>query len=131
MQYRTLGRTWWRVSILGLGSGGASQLGQRYELPVGESERLVRHALDAGVNMIDTAPGYGNSEAILGQALRTVPRDQYYLSTKFQPHASGDALYTAAELRASLEHSLEALRTDYVDLFYLHGIGPQPYKEVS
>jgi L-galactose dehydrogenase len=131
MQYRTLGRTGWRVSILGLGSGGASQLGQRYELPARESGRLVRHALDAGVNMIDTAPGYGNSEAILGQVLQNVPRDQYYLSTKFQPHATGDALYTAADLRASLEHSLEALRTDYIDLFYLHGIGPQPYSEVS
>jgi L-galactose dehydrogenase len=131
MQYRTLGRTGWRVSILGLGSGGASLLGQRYELPASESERLVRHALDAGVNMIDTAPGYGNSEAILGQALKGVPRDQYFLSTKFQPHATGDTLHTAAELRASLEHSLEALQTDCVDLFYLHGIGPQPYKAVS
>src|SRR5439155_22893249 len=117
MQYRTLGRTGWRVSILGLGSGGASMLGQRNELPASESERLVRHALDAGVNMIDTAPGYGNSEAILGQALAGVPRDQYFLSTKFQPHASADALYTAADLRASLEHSLAALKTDYVDLF--------------
>src|SRR6266852_9068293 len=131
MQYRTLGRTGWRVSILGLGSGGASQLGQRYELSASESERLVRHALDAGVNMIDTAPGYGNSEAILGQALHNVPRDQYYLSTKFQPHASGDTLYPVADLRASLEHSLDALRTDYVDVFYLHGIGPQPYEAVS
>src|SRR3981081_4711163 len=131
MQYRTLGRTGWRVSILGLGSGGASQLGQRYELPTRESERLVRHARDVGVNMIDTAPGYGNSEVILGQALKNVPRDQYYLSTKFQPHATSDTLYTAADLRASLEHSLEALQTEYVDLFYLHGIGPEPYREVS
>jgi aryl-alcohol dehydrogenase-like predicted oxidoreductase len=108
-----------------------SQLGQRYELPTSESERLVRHALDAGVNMIDTAPGYGNSEAILGEALKNVPRDQYYLSTKFQPHATQDTLSTAADLRASLERSLEALRTDYVDLFYLHGIGPEAYKAVT
>jgi L-galactose dehydrogenase len=131
MQYRTLGRTGWRVSILGLGSGGASQLGQRYELPFSESERLVRHALDAGVNMIDTAPGYGNSETILGEALKAVPRDQYYLSTKFQPHATRETLYTAADLRASLEHSLEALRTDAIDLFYLHGIAPEAYSEVT
>src|SRR5438477_11529852 len=116
MQYRTLGRTGWRVSILGLGSGGASMLGQRYELPASEGGRLVRPALDAGVNMIETAPGYGNSEAILGQALKDVPRDQYFLSTKFQPHATRETLYTPADLRASLEHSLEALRTDSVDV---------------
>ena len=69
MHYRTLGRTGLNVLLLGLGSGGASRLGQRYKLPASESERLVRHALDAGVNFIDTAPGYGRSEELLGQSL--------------------------------------------------------------
>src|ERR1700682_3894987 len=130
MQYRTLGRTGLRVSLLGLGSGGASRLGQRYELPASESERLVRHALDAGVNLIDTAPGYGHSEELLGQALLGVPREQYVLCTKFQPHAPGKQFYTAGDLRASIEQSLRALRTDFVDVFYLHGIAPDAYAEV-
>ena len=131
MHYRRLGRTNWQVSLLGLGSGGASRLGQRYEMPASESARLVRHALDAGVNMIDTAPGYGESESLLGQALSGVPRDTYYLSTKFQPHAEGNDLYPAQDLRTSLEDSLRELRTDYVDIFYLHGIGPDPYQAVT
>ncbi len=131
MHYRTLGRTGWQVSILGLGTGGRSQLGQRYEMPMDESARLVRHALDAGVNMIDTAPGYGDSEARLGHALRGVPRDSYYVSTKFQPHAESDALYSAQELRRGLERSLERLQTDYIDLYYIHGVAPEPYDAVN
>jgi aryl-alcohol dehydrogenase-like predicted oxidoreductase len=127
MQYRTLGRTGWSVSLLGLGTGGRSQLGQRYELPHSESARLVRHALDQGVNLIDTAPGYGDSETRLGQALGGVSRDTYFLSTKFQPHASKDDLYTAQDMRKSLEESLKRLETDYVDVFYLHGVAPEPY----
>jgi aryl-alcohol dehydrogenase-like predicted oxidoreductase len=129
MQYRTLGRTGLRVSLLGLGTGGASMLGQGHNLPRGESTRLVRRALDAGVNMIDTAPGYGQSELLLGEALDGVPRDQYILTTKFQPFAQGHELYPASDLRASLEQSLRALRTEYVDVLYLHGVGPDPYAE--
>jgi len=131
MQYRTLGRTGWRVSLLSLGTGGRSQLGQRYELPHSESARLVRHALDNGVNMIDTAPAYGDSESRLGQALDGVARDTYFLSTKFQPHAGADELYTARDLRGSLEASLKLLRTDYVDLFYVHGVAPGPYDAIN
>jgi L-galactose dehydrogenase len=131
MQYRTLGRTGWKVSLLGLGTGGRSQLGQRYELPHDASTRLVRHALDNGVNLIDTAPGYGDSEARLGHALRDVPRDTYFLSTKFQPHASRDDLYTTDDLRRSLEQSLRALGTEYVDVLYLHGVGPEPYAAMN
>jgi L-galactose dehydrogenase len=131
MQYRTLGRTGLRVSLLGLGSGGMSRLGQRYDLAPIESARLVRHALDAGVNLIDTAPGYGRSEELLGQALEGVPREQYVLCTKFQPHAPGNnQFHSASDLRASIEASLRALRTDFVDVFYLHGIAPDAYAAV-
>lgn len=67
----------------------------------------MRHALDQGVNLIDTAPGYGDSETRLGHALDGVSRDRYFLSTKFQPHASNDHLYTAQDMRKSLEESLK------------------------
>jgi len=109
MQFRQLGRTGLKVSLLGLGSGGASRLGQRYNLSTDETDRLVKHALDVGVNVIDTAPTYSHSEALLGQALRGVPRDQYVLCTKFQPHKTASALHDSAELRSSLEDSLRAL----------------------
>jgi aryl-alcohol dehydrogenase-like predicted oxidoreductase len=130
MHYRPLGRTGLNVSLLGLGSGGASRLGQRYKLPASESERLVRHALDAGVNLIDTAPGYGHSEDLLGQSLIGVPRDQYVLCTKFQPRTADRQLVSASALRGSIEQSLRSLRTDYVDVFYLHGVTPEAYASV-
>lgn len=111
--------------MLGLGSGGASRLGQAYEHSPEEIARLVRHALDSGVNFLDTAPSYAQSEALLGQALDGVPRKQYVLCTKFQPHARDGSLRPAEQLRASLEASLRSLRTDCVDVFYLHGIAPE------
>jgi L-galactose dehydrogenase len=100
-------------------------------MPASESARLVRHALDAGVNMIDTAPTYGASESLLGQALTGIPRDTYYLSTKFQPHDEDDELYPAQDLRTSLEDSLRELRTDYVDILYLHGVLPDHYQAIT
>lgn len=130
MLYRTLGRTNWRVSLLGLGSGGASRLGQSYKLPTSDSVRLVRHALDVGVNFIDTAPQYGESEERLGEALSGVPRDQYYVCTKFLPQRRGAEYRPAADLPASIEASLKALRTNTLDVFYLHGIAPEMYAEV-
>jgi aryl-alcohol dehydrogenase-like predicted oxidoreductase len=130
MLYRDLGRTGLRVSLLGLGSGGASRLGQGYQMPASDSERLVRHALDAGVNLIDTAPGYGHSEDLLGQALSGVPRENYVLCTKFHTRAPGGQFSSASDLRDSIEKSLRALRTDFVDVFYLHGIAPEEYAEV-
>ena|SRR5437762_2932316 len=130
MQYRTLGRTGLNVSLLGLGSGGASRLGQRYNFSGTETERLVRRALDAGVNLIDTAPTYSQSESLLGEALRDVPRDQYVLCTKFQPYDRSDQLHSAGEMCASLQNSLRALRTDFVDVFYAHAVGTGRYAAV-
>ena len=129
MELRTLGRTGFRVSLLGLGSGGASRLGQQYNLPTSESERLVRHALDAGVNVIDTAPQYADSEHLLGQALAGIPRDRYYLCTKFHARPRGGGHAAPGDLRASLERSLRALRTDVIDVLYLHSIGPDVYAD--
>src|SRR5690348_1402885 len=127
MEYRRLGRTGLEVSVLGLGSGGASRLGQRYHLAADEIAALVRHALASGVTMIDTAPGYGESETLLGQALGGVPRASYVLCTKFRP-TTADQLRPTGELRASLGASLTALHTDYVDVLYLHGVAPGSYR---
>lgn len=130
VEYRTLGRTGRQVSLLGLGSGGASRLGQAYQTPADAIARLVRRALDAGVNVIDTAPAYAQSEDLLGQVLAGVPREQYVLSTKFRPERRDGGLREPHELRSSLEASLRALRTDVIDVLYLHGIGPEQYAAV-
>ena len=122
MEYRQLGRTNLSVSLLGLGSGGANRLGQARGLGAAETQHFVRHALDLGINFFDTAPGYGESESLLGDALVGVPRDSYVLCTKFSMRKS-----SAGAARASLESSLRKLRTDHVDVVYFHGLEPDMY----
>src|SRR6266536_3264810 len=128
MQYRRFGRTGLQVSIMGLGSGGPSQLGQSSGVPEEDAHRVVRRALDLGINLIDTAADYRDSEAILGRALRGVPRDSYVLCTKFNPvrgrtadPADESALKSEQDFLDSLERSLQRLGTDHVDLLELHG----------
>lgn len=125
MDYTTLGRTGLRVSVMGLGGGGDSRLGVKE----GEAQgvRLVRLALDLGVNFIDTAEAYGTETAI-GRALREVPRDRYVLSTK-KTTFGADAL-TPKSIRASLEASLRQLGTDHVDVYQLHGVPSEAYLKV-
>jgi aryl-alcohol dehydrogenase-like predicted oxidoreductase len=128
MQYRRLGRTGLNVSILSLGSGGPNQFGQLRYVSRENIHRLVRHALDLGMNYFDTAAGYAKSESLLGDALRGVPRDQYYLATKLYP-LKGNRFLSAAEARQLVERSLRRLRLDALDLLYLHRIVPQRYPE--
>ena len=70
VEYRTLGRTGLNVSLLGMGTGGHNCLGQRFDPPVPEPEihRLLHGVFDLGINLYDTAPGYKDSELILGRA---------------------------------------------------------------
>jgi aryl-alcohol dehydrogenase-like predicted oxidoreductase len=129
MQYRRFGRTGLDVSVIGLGSGGPSQLGQGSGVAEADAHRVVRRALELGINVIDTAADYRESEAILGRALKGVKRDSYVLCTKFTPvdkRGSG-GLKEAGALAESLERSLERLQTDRVDVFQLHGVAPKDY----
>ena len=82
MEYRKLGKTGWNVSIIGYG---AAPLGGVYgKLNEKKGIRSVHTAVDLGINFIDTAPYYGTtvSETVLGKALKDIPRERYYLSTK-------------------------------------------------
>jgi aryl-alcohol dehydrogenase-like predicted oxidoreductase len=116
MEARRLGRTGLRVSVLGFGG---SEIG--YE---GASEatvkRLLAGALDAGLTVVDTAECYARSEELIGAALGARRRD-VVLFTKCG-HAGGWSRpdWRAAPLLASIERSLERLRTDHVDLVQLH-----------
>src|SRR5438105_2660896 len=82
MKYRELGKTGWKVSVLGYG---ASPLGGAFG-GVDEKNgiRTVRAALDLGINFIDVSPDFGaaKAEIVLGKALRGVPRQEFYLATK-------------------------------------------------
>ncbi|MEZ4728820.1 MAG: aldo/keto reductase [Caldilineaceae bacterium] len=122
MDYVTFGRTGLRVSVMGLGCGGSSRIGQGSNKSEAESVAIVRRALDAGVNFIDTAEAYG-TEAMVGAAIQGVARDKIVISTK----KSYRKEISPALVRKGLEESLQKLRTDYVDIYNLHGVGPGDY----
>jgi L-galactose dehydrogenase len=122
MRTRELGRTGLRVSVLGFGAGA---LGDHY-FPTEEADNraAVRHALDRGINLIDTSPFYSRtrSEEILGSVLADVPRDEVVLCTKAGRNTAKAFDFSAAAMARSLEASLRRLRTDYVDVWYAHDI---------
>src|SRR5215468_9010060 len=127
MEYVTLGRTELRVSVAGLGCGGFSRLGLGTGKSSAEAVALIRQALDMGVNLLDTAAAYG-TEAVVGEAIKGVPRDNIVVATKaWIPPGGGRR--TAERAVASLEDSLRRLGTDYVDIFQLHGVAPENYRE--
>lgn len=124
---RRLGRTGLSVPLLGLGSGGPSRLGQARGADVESVRLLVETALDLGIDFFDTAPAYGESERLLGEALRDVPRENYTLCTKFHPLDASKAVRPADDLVASIEQSLDRLETSYFDVFYLHSVPPDAW----
>ena len=128
MEYRTLGRTGLRVSVIGIGTGGPSNFGQSSGVPEEDVARMVGKALDLGINFFDTSAAYRESEAILGRALEGVGRDRYILATKFQPRVDEEPVGADA-VTASVEHSLERLRTDAIDVLQFHGVAPEHYRE--
>ena len=129
MEYRTLGRTGLSVSLVSLGSGGPSQLGQKTGVPESEVHKLLHTALDMGINLIDTATGYGKSEEILGRALKTVDRNRYYIATKTRP-VRENRILSASELAHQVETSLKRLQLETIDIFQFHGVQRNEYDGV-
>ena len=84
MLYRTLGRTGLNVSLLSYGTGGPRLFGQNEGMDRADQVEFVRRCLDLGINLFDTARGYGHSEPILGECLKGVPRDSYHVITKWR-----------------------------------------------
>ncbi len=117
MEKRLFGQTGMEVSVLGFGGAEIGLEG----LEPSEVEQLLGKALDAGLNVIDTAECYGESESLIGQTV-SARRDEFYLFTKCgHPHGmESEANWTPASILRSIERSLERLRTDRVDLVHLH-----------
>ena len=122
MDYTVLGRTGLRVTVMGVGCGGPSRVGQNTGRTAEESTAIVREALDSGINFVDTAEGY-RTEEIVGQAIKGIDRSSIVLSTKKSTFSS----ITAEDVRKSLEESLKRLGTDYIDVYHLHGAVLQDY----
>ena len=121
MEYRVLGKTGLRVSALGFG---ASSLGGGVFRPVEEPEaiRAVHTALDLGINMIDVSPfyGYTRAETVLGKALKGIPRDRYYLTTKVGRYGDEEFDFSAKRVTASIDESLARMGVEYVDIIQSH-----------
>lgn len=130
---RPLGQTGLMVSPIGLGTVKLGRsTGVRYPSPVAvpddaAAEQLLAQAGKLGINLIDTAPAYGNAEERLGSLLRG-QRDQWVIVTKageeFDP-ATGESSFdfSPAGVTASVERSLRRLRTDRLDVVLLHSGG--------
>jgi aryl-alcohol dehydrogenase-like predicted oxidoreductase len=127
MQTRTLGRGGPTVSGIGLGCMGMSEFYGAHD--DAESTATLHHALDVGLNFLDTADAYGpyTNEELIGRALRG-RRDQAFLATKFgfvrdpqDPDARGlDG--SPAHVRAACDASLKRLQMTHIDLYYLHRV---------
>jgi L-galactose dehydrogenase len=117
MHTTMLGRTGLEVTVMGFGCGGPSRAGQSTGHTEAESVAVVRAAVEAGVNLVDTSEAY-RTEDIVGQAIRGFDRDKLVLSTKKQVRGQ----ITADDVRRSAEDSLRRLGTDYIDIYHLHAV---------
>ena len=84
------------------------------------NDKAVGIALDAGINLFDTSPLYGatKSEIVLGNALRSHPRDSYYLSTKCGRYGNDDFDFSPTRVTRSVDESLQRLQTDHIDILF-------------
>jgi len=122
MDYTVLGNMGLKVSKMGLGCGGPSRVGKGTGKTDSESITVVKKALESGINTIDTAEIYGTEE-IVGKAIKGTDRASLVLSTK-KTISEG---ITGEQVQNSLEQSLKHLGTDYVDIYYLHGVVLKDY----
>jgi aryl-alcohol dehydrogenase-like predicted oxidoreductase len=116
MERRRLGRTDMEVSALGFGG---SEIGYQRMSPVTAS-RLLHSALDAGLNVVDTAECYDDSEALIGRALAGRRRDVFLFTKVGHPRGWGRGDWRPASILASIERSRKRLGTDGLDLVQLH-----------
>lgn len=125
MRYTEIGKTGMKISNL---SFGASSLGSVFrDTNEKESFEAVEAAIDGGINFIDASPYYGHykAETVLGKALRNIPRDKYFLSTKVGRYGKDGVNtwdYSARRVTDSVYESMERLGIDFIDLINVHDI---------
>ena len=125
MQYHEIGKTGMKVSAL---SFGASSLGGVFhDLKEKEGIEAVFTAIEAGINFIDVSPYYGHykAETVLGKALKDIPREKYFLSTKVGRYGKDGKNtwdYSGKRATESVYESMERLNIDHIDLINVHDI---------
>ena len=113
VQKRILGKTGWEISIIGFGAIKLPLISQR------ACDVLLNRALDGGINFVDTADCYGDSEEKIGRALGN-RRKEFYLATKIDER-------DANGVRRKLERCLSRLNTDWIDLAFFHDVRGSEY----
>lgn len=125
MKYKELGNTGLKISEIGYG---ASSLGGVFHsFDEGRGIDSVFAAIDAGINFIDVSPYYGHykAETVLGKALKQIPRDKYYLSTKVGRYGEDGKNtwdYSAERVTRSVYESMERLNIDFIDIINVHDV---------
>jgi len=124
MQYRKHGKTGLDISVITFGAMRIpfdETKATAEERVRGEANAVetARRAMELGINHIDTARGYGNSERLVGLALKELGRDKFYVTTKISIQPSRD------KARAQIDKSLEMLGVDRIDVLDLHGINTE------
>jgi len=126
MQYRMLGDTGLRISSISLGT---AELGVDYGFrgatngarpDFKEGIRLIHKALDAGINCLDTAPAYGNSEIVIGEALKQTSVIPTIVSKVLLPNISDNGTTNSKEISRSIESSLQSLGIETLDILLIH-----------
>ncbi|MCI2236438.1 aldo/keto reductase [Helicobacter sp. CaF467b] len=129
MKYRYLGNSGQVIPNMMLGTatfGGSTELFKKWgSTQVDEAKALIKVCMDLGFNAFDTADCYslGDSEIILGQALKDYKRSEVFISTKtgmWMSDNPNDIGTSRSKILQSIEASLQRLQTDYIDLYHLH-----------
>ncbi len=109
-----------KLSALGMGTMRLPTKSDYNDIDEEETYRLVKYALDKGINYFDTAWGYhgGNSEVVMGNVLSKFPRESYYLATKFP----GYDVSNMDKVEEIFEKQLKRLNTDYFDFYLFHNV---------